>query len=59
MQNEVHPSHKLQDHAYEHMSNRILSDLSEDNPSQRHCQYQWNHPRLPHRKQECQESLIQ
>ena len=32
--------------------------LKEENPSQRNCQNQLNHPSLSHIEQECQESLI-
>ena len=34
------------------------SKLKEDNPSQRNCKNQLNHPGLSHLEQECQESLI-
>ena len=31
----------------------------EDDPSERYCQNQFNHPSLSYIEQECQESLIQ
>ena len=49
VQNEVFPSHKLQDHAYD---NRIR--IKEDNSSQGNCQNQTSHPSLSQREQECQ-----
>ena len=56
MQNEVLPSHKLRDHAYEYQN---PFGLKEDNLSQRNCQNQLSHSGLSHTEQECQESLIQ
>ena len=56
VQKEVHPSHKLWDHAYEY-SNPFR--LKEDNLSQRNCHNQLSHPGLSHTEQERQESLIQ
>ena len=34
------------------------SKLKEDNPSQRNCKNQFDHPGLSHLEQGCQESLI-
>ena len=59
IQNEIlpsHPSHKLQDHAYE-LQNLFV--LKEDNPSQRNCQNQLSYPSLSQIEKKCQESLIQ
>ena len=56
VQNEVLPSHKLRDHAYEYEN---PFRLKEDNLPQRNCQNQLSHLGLSHIEQECQESLIQ
>ena len=56
IQKEVHPSQKLQDHAYEYLNPFRLKG---DNPSQRNCQNQLSHPSLSHIEEECQDRLIQ
>ena len=56
VQNEVHLSYKLRDHAHEYYN---PFGLEEDNLSQKNCQSQLSHPGLSHTEQECQESLIQ
>ena len=56
VQKEILLSHKLRDHAYEYQN---PFELKKDNPSQRNCQNQLSHRGLSHKKQECQESLIQ
>ena len=56
VQEEVFPSQKLQEDAYEWLN---LFGLKEDNPSQRNCENQLRHPSLSNIEPERQEKLIQ